>query len=175
MREHRNQAVPPIFLSPLLIAIFLSTSCSAPSLTPVSGKTVYKNMSIEEVEVRVFRIVAGKLVFHAKGTSKYHRDFLFRLPEGEYVFTARTVIPTPEGKLPLMGKTGPIPVPGNGGRIDQIVIRLEPVRQNSGFSGGRHDSKASFMAFASSAAEKGFWRKFTPSLKSPFRLIVSSV
>jgi hypothetical protein len=108
----------------LSLLFLLLTACGSgvePG-APVSGKTVYRGMGIEEAGIRVLRWESGSWVFHHTAKSGYHGSFAVRLAPGRYLLEVRTVLPgAAQQKGEIRGATE---VSVDRARVDRVVIEL---------------------------------------------------
>ena len=111
----------------LLCCILLSVTCAPPSIsaTAVSGKTIYGDMALEGVQVKILVRDNGKWEKRTEIVSGYHGSFYVKLPEGNYRFEGKAVIQQGTRNLNLSGVTI-INVPGGRSRLDRVVISVTP-------------------------------------------------
>lgn len=111
----------------LLCCTLLIVTCAPPSIsaTAVSGKTIYGNMALEGVQIKVLVRDNGKWEKRTEIVSGYHGSFYVKLPKGAYRLEAKAVILQDKEKLKLHGNTT-IDVPGGRGRLDRVIIRVAP-------------------------------------------------
>jgi hypothetical protein len=115
----------------LVLVLFLSLSGARCAEAPrtgvtVSGKTVYRNMGLEDVPIRVMRREGGQWVDHTAVKSGYHGSFVARLPPGHYILRAVTVLELAgKASIALAGELRGVEIPADTRRVDRLVIRLE--------------------------------------------------
>ena len=100
----------------------------------IAGKTVYRGMAIEEVQLRVLRLDGGRWKECAAGRSGYHGSFVVRTDPGRVRLEASGEIIAGGKRFPLEGRVDMGEIPTDVRRIDRIVIELVQV---NGGSGGR--------------------------------------
>ena len=108
------------------MATFVLVAChpSPRNLTLVSGKTVYGNLALEDVHLEIHRWEEFGWDYHGETRSGYHGSFRLHLPPGEYRITARKTIRIGQGEVSVTGTLEDLNVEKPGGRIDQVVIRM---------------------------------------------------
>ncbi len=117
-------------LLPLLFLLQPACRPPSPSLTTVSGKTLFREMgpaagmALEDVTIEVLRWEEGKWQPHAKTRSGYHGSFVVNLPEGKYLLIARTTLERSSGDLELAGRLEGLVVSSTDRRLDQLVIEM---------------------------------------------------
>jgi len=111
----------------LLPVLLLACAGGKGPVVTVSGKTVYGEMAIEEVQVRAFRESDRGWIEQAAVRSGYHGSFVVDLPPGRYRLEARGRIFSLEREIGLTGSLEPLEVPAGAGRIDRIRIVLRTV------------------------------------------------
>ncbi len=94
------------------------------NLTLVSGKTVYGNLALEDVHLEIHRWEESGWDYHGETRSGYHGSFRIHLPSGTYSFTASKTIRIGRDEVPVTGTLDELKVEEAGGRIDQVVIRM---------------------------------------------------
>ena len=90
----------------------------------VAGKTVYRDMAVEEVALEVFPAASPGAEPVARGRSGYHGSFALRLAPGTYRVTARGTLPGPGGTERTLVASQTLVVPPGAGRIDRWVVEL---------------------------------------------------
>jgi hypothetical protein len=104
----------------------------------VSGKTVFRDMGVEEVLVQVWREESTGRLPVAETRSGYHGSFVFRLVAGAYALDATTEIPAADGNtLRLTGELRGVEVLPDKRRLDRLLIRLEAVEDSRSRAGER--------------------------------------
>ena len=113
---------------PALLGL-LPTACAERHTTTavVAGKTVYRGMGVEEVQLEAFALDGRQSDVVATGRSGYHGSFSLRLPPGNYRLEGRGSLPQQNrGALELGGQVT-VDVPSDVRRVDRVVIPLGPV------------------------------------------------
>ncbi len=93
-------------------------------LTLVSGKTVYGELALEETYIEVYRLEQSRWRYFSDTRSGYHGSFRIHLPDGKYRLQASTTIRLGNDDFSLSGTLEDLKVEKDGGRIDQVVIRM---------------------------------------------------
>lgn len=111
----------------LIVAILILAAChpSPRDLTLVSGKTVYGNLALEDVHLEIHRWEESGWDYHGETRSGYHGSFRIHLPPGTYSFTASKTIRIGREEVPLTGTLIDLEIAEPGGRVDQVIIRME--------------------------------------------------
>jgi hypothetical protein len=112
----------------LLVIIFFLFSChpSPRKLTVLSGKTVYGEMALEDVDLEVYRWEPSRWRYISDTRSGYHGSFRVHLPPGTYSFKANKTLRIGQVEVSLTGKLEDLEIEKPGGRIDQVVILMVP-------------------------------------------------
>ncbi len=93
----------------------------------VSGKTAYGELAVEGVAVTALRREGEAWALAAETRSGYHGSWVLRLPPGTYRLEAEGALPAPGGTtLPLTGALEGLGLSGGEGRVDRLVIPLQP-------------------------------------------------
>lgn len=117
----------------LLACLVFASSCAQdrPDLVKVTGKTVYRNMAIEETRVRALRWHDGQWREYASSRSGYHGSFVVRVPPGRYRLEANGEIFLGVRKVVLEGYAELPDIRPATRRIDRVLIELAPVDQRT--------------------------------------------
>ena len=109
-----------------LAALILAACHPTPGkLTVVTGKTAYGDLALEGVRIEVSRRENSGWRYHSDTMSGYHGSFRLHLPPGTYLFQARTMIRMGDDELALSGTLENIILKEPGGRMDQIIIKMD--------------------------------------------------
>jgi hypothetical protein len=110
----------------LVVLTALAGACGAPrgDTVVVSGKTVYRGMAVEEVQLEVFPAAPRGAEPVARGRSGYHGSFALRLAPGTYRVAARGSLPGPGGRDLILVASQALEVAPGEGRIDRWVVEL---------------------------------------------------
>ncbi len=125
---HADRITLPIILLALLSLLLCGCeggSERAGDRVTVSGKTIYKDMAVEEVSIHALRMEDGKWLEAGRTKSKYHGSFRLDLAPGRYKLEATGTLPGPMETL-LTGALPQLEVPSGQDRLDQVVIELVP-------------------------------------------------
>lgn len=119
MKTKPAMPTPFVLLTASLLMVCQSVmGAEPPTVTLIAGKTVYKDMGMEDVEITARH--EGKQSFSAK--SGYHGSFLMHLPPGVYEVKATGLIRPGEA---VQGKIERLDIKPGTTRIDRLVITLE--------------------------------------------------
>ena len=118
-------------VSSFLLFILLSGCHPSPrDLTVVSGKTVYGDLALEDVQIEIFRLEKSEWRYYSETRSGYHGSFRIHLPPGEYLLRASTTLKSGEDELLLSGALQSLIVKEAKGRMDQVVVGLFPIQDS---------------------------------------------
>lgn len=93
----------------------------------VSGKTAYGDLAVEEAQIVALGAGAPDGAPVASTRSGYHGSWVLRLPPGTYRLEARASLPAAGGAtIQLFGALDGLVLEGPSGRVDRVVLRLEP-------------------------------------------------
>jgi hypothetical protein len=116
-------------ISSFLLFILLSGCHPSPrDLTVVSGKTVYGDLALEDVQIEIFRLEKSEWRYYSETRSGYHGSFRTHLPPGEYRLTAAKTIRLGQEEVLVTGTLEDLILIEAGGRMDQVVIVMDPAR-----------------------------------------------
>ena len=106
-------------------ALFLGCSGTDTTTAVVSGKTVFRKMAVEEVEVTAYPLDGGDPGSVVRGRSGYHGSFTLRLMPGNYRLVGKGSLPHRDrGAMPLTGSVA-VEVPPGARRVDRVVLPLK--------------------------------------------------
>ena len=110
----------------LIMITFILAAChpSPRDLTLVSGKTIYGDLALEDVHIESYRWDQSQWRHFSDTRSGYHGSFRIHLPDGKYRLQASTTIRLGNDEFSLSGTLEDLKVERDGGRIDQVVIRM---------------------------------------------------
>lgn len=131
LRSRRRSCLPWLLRGIVLLLLMPILACTGGKspLVAVSGKTVYGEMAIEEVQVRAIRETETGWIEQARVRSGYHGSFVVDLPPGRYRLEARGRIFSFGTEVPLSGTIDELEIPADAGRIDRVRIDLTRVPQ----------------------------------------------
>lgn len=108
-----------------LVIIFLSGCHPSPrDLTVVSGKTVYGDLALEDVHIRIHRWEEAGWNYLSDSRSGYHGSFRLHLPTGTYRITASKTIRVGQDQVIVTGVLDVLEVKNSTRRIDQVVLMM---------------------------------------------------
>ena len=81
-------------------------------------------MALEDVHIETFRWEQTRWRYFSETRSGYHGSFRIHLPGGTYRFTASKTIRMGQDEVMLTGNMDKLKIEAAGGRIDQVVIRM---------------------------------------------------
>jgi len=110
----------------LIMATLVLVAChpSPRDQTVVSGKTVYGDLALEDVQIQIHRWEEAGWQYLSDSRSGYHGSFRVHLAPGTYRITASKTIRVGQKEVMVTGILDGLEVDGSGKRIDQVVIEL---------------------------------------------------
>ncbi len=116
----------PKFLISALLAALISAGChpSPLSLTLISGKTVYGNLALEDVHIKIYNWEHSRRQYFSDTRSGYHGSFRVHLPPGVYSLQASTMLRVGQNEVLLTGALEELVVREAERRMDQVVIHM---------------------------------------------------
>lgn len=114
-------------LAVALLLLWVAGCLPRETSVTVSGKTAYGDLAVEGAAVSALRLEAGVGTPVGSTRSGYHGSWILRLPPGTYRLEAEGSLPAAGGgALSLSGVLGRVHVAGDEGRVDRLLISLEP-------------------------------------------------
>lgn len=124
MVEHLR---PRSYIILALAALILVACHPTPrKLTVVTGKTVYGDLALEGTRIEVSRWENSGWRYLSETQSGYHGSFRIHLPPGTYLLKTSASIRMGDAEIALSGTMENLVIKEAGGRMDQIVVEMNP-------------------------------------------------